>query len=74
MGEHALEREGWDLWLQERYPDLEEDVQKTQLLKLTLLNQAYNLIAARYLSASYIGMRNGVYLVLGFLMWAIFVG
>jgi hypothetical protein len=65
--------EAWDLWLQERHPKMEEDVQKKQLVKLTLLNQAYNLIAAHYLSTSYIGMRNGVYLVLGLLVWAIAV-
>jgi hypothetical protein len=66
--------ESWDLWLQERYAGAKEDLQKKQLLKLTLLNQAYNLIAASCLSASYIGMRNGVYLVLSLLMWAIVIG
>jgi len=63
--------EGWDLWLQERYAEPEDELQKKQLLKLTLLNQAYNLIGASYLATSYIGMRNGVYLVLCLLLWTI---
>jgi hypothetical protein len=64
----------FDMWLQERHISPDAEMEKKQLIKLTLLNQGYNLIAANYLSASYIAMRNGVYLILCFLLWLIMAG
>jgi len=68
--------EAFDLYLQARHvltDDDKSELEKKQLLKLTLLNQGHNLIAVTYLTASFRGMRNGLILVTGVLAWAIIV-
>jgi hypothetical protein len=64
----------FDLYLQNRLVeavDVRDGFERRQLLKLTLLNQGHNLIAVTYLTASFRGMRNGLVLVTGVLIWAI---
>jgi hypothetical protein len=66
--------QAYDTWLQERLIDADEEDTKKQLVKLILLNQGYNLIAANHLQASSVGMRNGVILVFIILLLMITVG
>jgi hypothetical protein len=62
--------EAFDLWLQARSVNESEEQQKGRLIKLIHLNQAYSLIAAPYVRASYVGMRNGI-IVVTFLLVAL---
>ncbi len=68
--------EAYDLFMQERTAptgDAEADDrdEKDRIIRLVLFNQAYSLVSAAYLSASYAGMRNGVWLVVAVLVAAI---
>lgn len=64
----------FDLYLQNRLPEVDDnpdDFEKRRLLKFVLLNQGHNLIAVTYLTSSYRGMRNGLFLITGVLIWLI---
>lgn len=70
--------EAYDLYMQERtvptgVAEADDRDEKDRIIRLVLFNQAYSLISAAYLSASYAGMRNGVWLVVAVLIAAILV-